>query len=402
MILVKNALFIIFLFLYNLSYSQYKFNRTIISMPSFSGFENSSISNVAFDGYDSHIFLMKRENTEIDLYNIDIDNNSILSHAKLNNVPSFLLRDMSANNNNLLLIGNNKVLNFNTHTNSFTFSKYLDSSRKVYFDKGMNINDTLFILGGICQFHPLDGKSGLYLNVYNGLKNEVIKSKRFDFPGLLLSSMSLNLITVCGETIFVFTPISKYIYVFNLNLDIVDKYKLDIFSNHESNDNFEFRLDSLMNKEDDFIRETKKNNSIIYTKDFLSNTIDSVRKNMTFIEKVFSVNDSLIALVISKPDYEFKYRDLLFYNPITKKKVKEIIKWNCAGEENLNNFEDYFSVAIFNDECLAPYFFRDKIYNWTNLPIKLYEKTNKSNLNLKMFNYIKDNGYTWSFLEYSY
>jgi hypothetical protein len=286
----------------------------------------------------------------------------------------------------------------------------------LYFKKGYLLNNNEVLLYSIYDFHPADGKAGVYLNIFDVRTERITKNVIEHFDPVVLSPMSNGWLVAKDNNIYVFSPLNDTVRVYNENLKLKDSKKLIFLKTEDVSKNLalEKMLDSTYCAErqrmDIIIAKYPKDSVRFHLDEIQSDVLEKaytwklmqqVRKEYTFIERTFIYNKQYIGITISRPEYDDNYRDVIIYD-MKKNKVKEMfIKWQCKADSVVNRKEDFYTVNLQRFEKRYPYFYNDTVYAVT-LYDPQYFTTGAENIVQEHFqkNIIKK-GYSLYILKYN-
>jgi hypothetical protein len=286
------------------------------------------------------------------------------------------------------------------------------------FDRCEFFNDTLLLLYGIHNSHPYNGKPGVYLITYNLKTLQFDNYKILGFPGISVSGVINNWLTIVKNRIYIITPLSTLMYSLDFNLESIDTVQTNLFSKieYDSSIAYERYADSLSTEAStDIMKVINKYPSdsqtyhksefqhSFYSKDFLLKVLKDI-KPLSFVRQMFTIDDSLIAISISKPneDGTKHYRDLILYDPTKNnvvKKYRHLLYYD--PEENLKRPEDFF-VIQFHDKAHTPYMHNGYAYYYSLFPLSAFNTGKYDDLALKLLNESKKNGYKWTIYKYKF
>lgn len=287
------------------------------------------------------------------------------------------------------------------------------------FDQCEFLNDTLLLLYTIYDYHPYSGKAGVYLITFN------LKTLQFDhynvlpFPGISVSGITHNWLTILKNRIYIITPLSTIMYSLNFDLERVDTVQTHLFSGteYDSSIAYERYSDSVladasaqvMKVINKYPPDSQKYHRSefqhpVYSKDFLLKVIKDIQP-LAFVRQIFTIDDSLIAICISKPNEDVRnhyYRDMIFYDPVKNKVVKEYRHLlYYSPSDSLTRPEDFF-VIQFHDKWHIPYIHRGYAYYYSLFRLSSFHIGKYDDLALKLLNESKKNGYKWTIYKYKF
>lgn len=373
---------------------------------------------MAFKGVKDTVYIIQKgqpvgDSISYRIKKLNLRSRTITQVDSISLAPNFNLRDVFISGNHLLLVGNAKMIHYNFVSKKLIWHKW-DKDKD--YNHAVYRNDNTVVLYTIANYHPADGPIGAVFNVYN-LYTATFESKKvIHFPGVGLSGLTINWAIFHSGKLRLFTPFSSKMYTFDQGLNIIDSITLPVFKEHiVSNIGFENELDSLVysewNRIDGNYRKYPKDTidshphlktSFVYTKDFIADISKQVRKNFPFIEKVFYLDDETIGLSVSRPGYELEYRDFIFYNPNKNEIIQVYKKWRTGRADSVKSKEDFFVVDLINDETVAPYFHKGKIYSSSSYPVDLFETGSLKDVKEMYFNHVNEKGYKWQILEFEF
>ncbi len=256
-----------------------------------------------------------------------------------------------------------------------TFNSYPDFSK--YFKKGYLLNKNEVILYSIYDFHPADGKAGVFLNVFDINAGGITKSVVEHYAPVILSPMNNGWLTAGDNNIYVFSPLNDTVQVYNENLKLKAKKKLAALGPDDVNKNLALekmldstysaerkRMDAIVSKypKDSLRYHVNEIQSDVLEKPYSWSLMQKVRKEYAFIEKAFIYDQQCIGITISRPEYKDNYRDVVIYD-MKKDKVKKVFtKWQCKTDSVIKRKEDFYTINLQRFEKRYPYFYKDKAY----------------------------------------
>jgi len=353
--------------------------------------------------------LKKDDQNILVIQTLDLQKNSIIENDTIYNIDTTLSYDtfIPGKNTDAIICSNNslrypKLIIYN-RVNKQNNIYHFDSIR---FSEGCQVNDSIFCLYDIYNYHPADGFSGLNMALFNINQKKITEINRSRFRGIGLGYMNTNFVYCNDSNIYVATPMSGILYKYNLHLDKIDSVIIPInWSHPAANIAYEQYLDSTIYTEYDkmqaLLSSGKQPTNNIYRSDFVRSYSDEIHKNYEYIEKLMPYNDSVIIISVNRPQYENTKRDILFYN-MHSNKISSKNEWPCTVKKELNKFEDYFAINVILSSSYAPYFHNNKIYYGSFANPVLYANSVNSDLIAKSI--LKDgmsNGCRLRILEYN-
>jgi hypothetical protein len=393
-----------FLLIPALANAQYKVSDITFQLQSPISKDEDLGNSVVYKGYKNMLYVVRILDTN-DLTNyvitrVNLDTKETREMGGIINVGGFPIIDVAVNDYYLMLVGYNEGIVYNFKTGTWNMLEY---TRDLIYHKGTFINDSLIFLGAISNHHPFDGKSGLFLNIYNATSNKFEKSVFRQFPGVVFSFLTVNWMTYLHDSIYVFTPLSGKIQVFDNSLEYKRSfdfaYKLDSM---DRNIALEHETDSVNLAMIKGVLDSSISSDDFSGKGGLISLIDTIRGHYHFIEKVIPVNDSVVAVSLSKPGYTGRYRDLVVCDILKNKVLKVYSKWSCAPKKELQTPEDFFAIDLINQTTNAVYFYNDKAYFGTFHDMSIFKPGSVEEMKERIFNSVRKRGYSWTLFKYSY
>jgi hypothetical protein len=414
-----------FLLFFNSSFSQkYSIAKSVTSCDNI-GFKED-ISKIYFSVYLDTIYQIRAINIGDDSFDykitmFNIETGKQLKCDTLQGIPiSFIgLNDFLVLNGKMFITSDDRYISFNLSNMYETlhfFPTEVDPAKNPHpFDKCQALNDSLVLLYTIYNYHPLDGKAGIHLTVFNINTHQFGKYKFMNFPGIGVSHISGNWVTVVKGKAYVINPLSGRVITLDKNLSIIDSGRVKIFSEEDLSYNLSFqsRIDSIVDNETKFILGVaskypkdsvqyhyKEYSSTVYAKDFISNTIREVRGKHTFINNIFTSDNSLIVLSVSSPGYAIKYRDVYFYSPAKKKIVKQYLHLLCSHNDTLVKPEDFYTINFAFGKPFFPYIHDNCVYYPSLYALSSFKEGSYDDFSLKLLSETKKSGFKWNVIKY--
>ncbi|MEZ5015587.1 MAG: hypothetical protein R2800_00920 [Flavipsychrobacter sp.] len=346
-------------------------------------------------------------NNKIISYQLDIKTGRNLHIDTLLDIPMyFVLRDIGIQKNRIYLFTDDEYLYFEpgNSKNTFQYVNRIDSVlRYEYCEK---INDSLLLAYLIYNFHPADGKSGLFMQVIN-TNNQKVLSKHFEkYSSVALSSLNKRWLTVLDEKIYVISPLTGNLREYNKELQLLNEHVINgMFNKTEviTNKTYENYLQEFIEYNDAVYNNDtigKYSNNNLFSKEGIQNILDTTEKNFAFIKKIFNINTSVIGICISRPTHNKEQLDLYTYN-IKKRELVSVYKnWNCISQKNIMELEDFYPIDLRLQHSRFPNFQDDTVYTYTWLNPKLFTSGNKMDVSSIYLNDIKKNGYQFYILKH--
>lgn len=367
------------------------------------------MSNISFFGKEEIVYAIDSVNVDgklfINIKGCKLDNTlaNITYLSFESELPSDLTDLKVLNDNIFCLIGGN----------IYIFSSIKDSVYNIDINSQYSrfevLNDSLLLLYSIYNYHPLDGFSGLEFQTINYLNGERIMRVQNRFSGIFLSHLSVDWLKYCNGYIYVAEPFSGMIKVYDLDLKLVDSLTSEkIFKPAIKSIYFQKEIDSLISFERKRMLSvynsdsTNVPNSFIYNKSFIKRISDTVRKTYSYVEKLINVDDSLLALIIYRPGYNFNYRDFVIFSPKTGFVIRKFIKWQSTSLNYINNIEDIVTVDLSYSRGEVPVFKYGKIYVPMVFPLSKFRKGNLEDLQEIKLNYNINYGEPWQIGVFTY
>ena len=399
------------LFAYCYARAQYRYDNRYYAHDLKIGADEFPYDKTSFKRYNNGFRVYRKYDSgkRTKLVISDIDRATFLTKSKDTiDVPKDLsfITDCLATNKYDVVMGIKRLLVFNRNTKATKYTHWDTlSCRNV-----LPVDDSTAIAYMYSDYHPMNGFSGFEMHLINLNNSQVVRSYKTRMNGIALSHMTVNWAVTAGKYIYTVYPLSGELIKYDLQFQIIDRRRLPVkWGNYAKNLAYQHKTDSLIYSEYDRVKklyeqlgEDSGKLSLIYTKDFVADVSETVRKEYDFIEKVLPLNDSVIIFTLSRPGYALKYRDLLFYNTNSNKITRSISHWACDRQDVQTKFEDFFPIDIINDAPTAPIFIKDKIYFGTIYNVDLYRRGNTDTLKKIMMKDVAVNNYTWKLLEYSY
>lgn len=412
---MKNLLFTFFLFLLNLpSFAQqsaYQLTHEIRAI-------NDTVSNYNFQDFS----FKKSENNVLTLKKNHKGGYFFYSYSLKNKTksPSFPIQTTVSINDFELL--NSQLFYCTSSSLFFDFDLKTKKEHQLLqkvinrsFSKIERIDNQTLLLYDLYPYHPYDGKSQVYLYVFDIKKKKITDSSMVDFEGISLGNIVHQWLRVVNKNIYLVAPLSGQVKVYNSKLKQIDNYLLPILKKElKQNKSFVDYMDNNKKIADkellDFRNEKgekyvmqNKIQSSYYEKDALLKRMDTLRKKYHYIEKVFTYNDSTIILTIYRPEYLVEFRDVYFFNLNQKKITDSIIAWRCEPQKDgiIKHIENYFTVDLINSYLIEPFFYNGKVYAKSIYPIELFQNGTKKELDQKYFQFSLKKPVIWTLLEYT-
>lgn len=276
------------------------------------------------------------------------------------------------------------------------------------------LNDSLFLLYEVYPFHPFDGPSLVQLQVYNAYQQGITYEKDVPLEGLSLGNAISQWLQVVNGNIYIVAPLTGRITVYDRTLSEAGRLQIDIPAIMDPvNRRFSYYMDSCKKNMDEELIALKKEKgeayfqtheviSSYYNKDALRGRLDSFQKHYTYVEKLFTFNDSTIAVSVTKPEYGMKYRDVYFFNVDEGRVTDSIIKWRTypPAQEIITRLEDYFTVPLPADAMKEPFFYKGKVYSATAYPVSLFKIGTDKEINSAIYKWQQTNINIWSISGY--
>ncbi|MEE1946420.1 hypothetical protein VRU48_14950 [Pedobacter sp. KR3-3] len=410
-------LFLILLFSYTHLSGQYKIEQAIYRYPGKIDFKDKNGERLLFKGNDNTLYVYSKytsndSQSSFRVVKLNLDIDQAVDSFDLPPLSSqFYITDIIPGKNRTLFLSHNRLVYQDRDGQTGTVLR-----EKVDFRSGILLNESLALLYELYNHHPKDGSSGLCLNLYDMKSNKIVRSKVFQFPGTFLGNLTINWVTNDDRFIYAFAGLSGRVFKFDLNLNFISEKDTKLFENETKLKNYfyEQKMDSLVATERRELAHKLSENdtalvklnytSTIYSKDFVVNTSNEVRSQYDFIEKVFKTNDNRdeVLLTVSRPGYGWEFRDVYIYNLKTNAISLKFSKWRTGKAKEIKIPEDYFPVYLSNDELIAPYFYKSRIYNKVDRNMRLYKSGLADSLNAMQYEDIIRNGYTFQLVEYTY
>ncbi|MEZ5015588.1 MAG: hypothetical protein R2800_00925 [Flavipsychrobacter sp.] len=428
--LISKLLFVIlFSLLQTNIYAQYKLVNEINTDVTFP--KNSRIDEVGFEVNKNTICLVQsindtssengnRKHIVISFHDLN-SGNEIQKDTIQGITSAFRVYDIDFNDKYCLLVGHKKYLYYERNNTQNAHFVYLpkeilnNKGKSIAFKNANIINDSLALLHGVYNYHPNSSGSGLHLNILNLNTNTIVKSVSYDFPGIGISFMSHSWITVSGGYIYAVSPLSTWLHIYDKYLNLVKKKQLKLFDANSYAKNILYeqyvdsiikyeniRIEKIVNKYDKDSLEYHREDfqSYIYSKEYIGSTLDSLHGAYNSVNRIFTVNDSIIAVTTATPHDRNVYRNLFLLNKNSLEIVKKIDKWRISPTEEQNKVEDFFVLDISIQDIASPKFKDGYIYTCGFYPTSIFVKDNVKKSADNVFNYIKNHGYKWTILKY--
>lgn len=267
----------------------------------------------------------------------------------------------------------------------------------------------------IYPYHPLSKNiDSLQLLVYDWEKDSTVYYKSLPFEGISLGNINKEWVRVIGGMIYVAYPLTGKIFCYDFSLNLKDSFQVklpELYS--DRNRTFVQWIDAqkeksdleilnfLKTKDDDFLKENQITSSY-YTKEALLERMDTLRTAYSYIEKLISMNDSILCISVRRPLYGEAVRDLYQIDRETGEVLKSWVKWQINRPESgpVRSVEEFFPINLLSSNLYAPYFFDDKAYMMTYLPASLFKPGDKKEIDKIYFRWNKDNEETVFLKEY--
>lgn len=353
---------------------------------------------------------------DLKITSISIDHEGVLRSDTITNIPSsFKIKDFCVRKQRIMITANEKFLLCDMSVQVNTIYMHPDSLQPKNdthpFKYCAFLNDSIVLLYTIYDYHPADGPAGVYLKTFNVKTKQFDKLKFMKFPGIAISHLSSNWIAVLGGYIYMVSPLSGTLYQLDQDLNLIDKYDMHIFQGQQLTDNltFEAYTDSIINFEasriltivskypkDSIMYHRAEFGSNIYTKDFFAKNIDIIMSKNSFVNQIYSKDDSFIVLSISNPGSNMKYADLLFYDPLKRKIIRSYKHFPCVHPDSLSSPEDLFAINFAADKIAAPQFYEGYVYSSSLFGMSSFELGKYEDVSFRLFSASKSTGYSWN------
>ncbi|MBS1615321.1 MAG: hypothetical protein JST06_04295 [Bacteroidetes bacterium] len=309
-----------------------------------------------------------------------------------------------------VLVGYKKISIYNRISRTQVDTKYVLGIKKI-FDEVSKINDTLLLLAGVDDLHPLDGPCGLNLLIFNIKSNEIEKERLVKVPGVAMADMSVKLISSNNNEIYYFSPLSTNLYTFDININLKSINHIDFEMDYNNNNQFEKNTDSLMYGEwmrlykiyagipivtDSLIDNLQ---SVFFTKDYLVKMISTINNEFDHIDKIIPLADNLICIGVARKGVKI-YRDVYFVNLKSGFVIKKYRNWLNSPAQSYNRIEDCLPLSFATPKYQRMCFNKDEVFE-SNLfnPIE-FNGDNKDSVDLAFQNRVLKNGYKWNIIKY--
>ncbi len=334
--------------------------------------KNVDLYDIHYKFYNKYLFLFQVKRFEQDSSNVtvtvlDITSGKIIDTDTIPKLhPEFRITDLLVTNECILIVSDDTYIIKRGHS-IFTYNNI--EKKRFQYCRLLSNNSVLLYL--IYNFHPADGIAGLHMYTLNLENNIITNGDIKEFNPVILSVLNSNWLATHRNNIMVVSPLIGTLAFFDSAFENTILYdSINVFSPAELARNIKINhyLDSLFIEENgrlcSKIKTSNKGElkkplnlqSIIYTKDYVWKIVDTIRKNYSFIERIFNINDSIIATTVSRPGYNYIYRDLYYYNINTKTIVSVFNKWLCLPTDKINSAEDFFTINIILGATRNPYF----------------------------------------------
>lgn len=306
--------------------------------------------------------------TTLALTAISTNTGSIISHDTIVNLsPNFKIRDILVSQRFLMLTGKDQFVYYDTKAQP-VFKNTLNDKHYLNYENVELLNDSLLLLYRICNFHPASGQAGLHMNVIKISDLTVIHKRIVPFPSVLLASMSKKWVTIANNRIIAVAPLTGVLSIYDFELNEQKNETLNICdSQFKANESKEAYYDSLFNNENirlaniinKYPIDSITNNwhlvrSELHSKGFIGNAISEIRQQHISIEKMYSINDSILLFSVSKPSYAFSYRDVYYYNVKTHTIIKSYTRWPISIQSTIDGYEDVCPINLALDNSVFP------------------------------------------------
>ncbi|WP_413670120.1 hypothetical protein ACEN9X_09375 [Mucilaginibacter sp. Mucisp86] len=413
--MLKLSAAIIFLFFSIISNAQYKWTGKVYTDPDIIPISRLSDEPFAFKGFKDKVRIYEKltnENAaEFVIKELDLKTFSILRTDTIGfSTANFQFWDICTAKKWDVIVGLHRLLIYDRLAKDF--KQY--SSDTFNFSHGVLINDSTVLLSRLYNYHPLDGFSGLQLHIFNLNQNKIVKSQRYQVPGVGLGPMLTSLVFANKKNIFYLAPLTGELFVYDLQLALVKRTSVPVhFSNYSANAQWQKKIDSTIYSDWNFRHHLyykigedsfRKNDALLHTyvdsREFLNEIMNTARSSHDYIEKIIPYTDSIFIITVCKANYNFKYRDLYFYNVNTNKVIDFKEKWLCSKNDPVTKFEDFFSVDVIFDSQVSPYFYNNKVYTFSTNNYMLYRSAPLDTLKKVMYKDALKNNYKWHLSEY--
>jgi len=341
----------------------------------------------------------------------DLSDGVIRHRDTISGLPrSFRLKDFIANKDYIFVCGRDVHVYYRPGAMESSFVQSIplpdeDTGKSVY-NGCAYLTDSTVLLYNIYNYHPCDGYAGTQLAVLDLHSNTITRKRRMPFPGIALSHLCANWITVAGQHIYIINPLTARVSVFSGQLQPVDSFGLPTIFNHAEQDSNRVYLSYL---DHTLQREWRRIDSLralhipaetacksdIYGKSFIFEVISRTRERYAFIELLEARVDGKLTLVVSRPDYEDRFRDVYVLDPEHKGKgMKQYKRWPCVPADTPANNDAFFVTPLSNARLNFPLFKGNTAY-WMSLvsPADFVVHPG-DNMEQKVYDYFQQQGYT--------
>ncbi len=397
------------------SFSQYQYLRTVYvdtgdSIPS----TRYPLDFVAFKYKSPYLRYYKTSTLKSLLFIYDFDLNSFVVR-KIDTCPNTFVRfpvDVLPMKNYDVFIEPDKIYIYDRIYGKQTSYRYAYGASKNFLCVNA-FNDSVLLLSTFTNFHPLDGEPGLHLYIYNIITKNIIRSRIIRMPGIALANSDGAYVSDVGGKCYFIDPLTTDLYYIDTELNVTLIGTVDNSIDKKKNINYERESDKLIyggwdRMYADFIanfgRDLDSLKSVIhsdeYTRDFYVNTVNNIKINFDYVEKMYPFNDSCLVVGIARANSGYKVRDVIMYNVFTQKMKSYYKYWLNDRKAICNKFEDYFPASFSNRNTHSLCFKADTILMGTFYDPRLFRPSSKDSLDLEIHKQILKNGYRWSLQEY--
>lgn len=420
--MVRCILIIIFLCYEVVAFAQYKLVNEVISKDTISTIVD--VNTIAFEVIDNRLFQIRNCNESggdcLLVTSYSLDSGQILTRDTIMGLSrNFQVRDIICNGKYVFFTDYDEFVHFEVgkvNTTNITampkWSGQVQNTAK--FRSCEFINDSLVLLYITYRFHPFSSLPGLHLSIYNLNTKIIEKHKHFDFPGTGIAQIPRNWVTVVNQRIYALTPLSSILYVFDLNLDLIEKREIKVFPDTLKNVNkvYEKYIDSSLKAEinrlnnianefpvDFEMTHNKHYKSEIFSKEYLNKLFDTI-KRFTYIERIFQIDNDKIGIVVHNGSDGSEYRSLCIYDVVKNINIRKYDNWRCIPKDSLYKKEDMFPVDITREKNFNPFFRKNKIYVGNFFPTSFFSPGAYADISQNIFKHVSKNGYVWTVLVY--
>ena len=250
-------------------YGQYHYSGNIISK------EINTFNTIPFaplqKSYLGHLFVLSQiEKDRYMLEALNLRDNTLKKKLEFTFRGS-IINDFIYANGELWILGDGKLY---SAKDTQCIIRWMPSARHSV-ERLSYINDDQFLMYSIYPFHPLDGVDSLQLYIYDMKTNKLSRHANHRFEGISIANIIKNWLTIVNEdTISICDPLTGKIVSFDLDLNIIDSFILDIdeFRNGTNTEFVNFMDNEKSNTDLEILKlsELHKNETVSIVSDYYS------------------------------------------------------------------------------------------------------------------------------------